>query len=63
MSAVGTTVKFPEWSDSGEPITLTGVVLSEFTEPVEEDRYQRLNYHVDVAGKVYTPYASECRPA
>ncbi len=64
MSAVGTTVEFQDWDDAtGDEITVRAVVEAEFTEPLEEDRLQRLNYRVRTpAGQVYTPYADECRP-
>lgn len=64
VTMVGKKVMFQEWNDDGVYETHVGVVESEFKEPVEEDRYQRLNYRVRAAnGECYTPYAHECSPA
>lgn len=63
-SDIGTRVSFGDFTDDGEPVTLTGVVEDEFREPEEEDRFQRLCYRVRVSPtRCYTPYASECWPA
>lgn len=62
MSIIGQTVSFGDWDDAtGEPITITGIVESEFNDP--NDRYPRSSLHVRTAsGAVHTPYADECRP-
>ncbi len=61
MQMVGRRVEFSGWSKSGEEITIQGVVEDVFSEPPEEDPYERLNYRVrEDSGEVHTPYASEC---
>lgn len=60
---VGQAVSFPSYDRHGEETILSGVIIGEFREPPEEDRYQRLNYQVRTPdGEVHTPYADDCRP-
>ena len=62
MTQFGDRVFFESYDDEGEPIVVEGVVEAEFTEPLEEDAMQRLNYRVRTRdGRVFTPYAHECK--
>jgi hypothetical protein len=59
---IGTKVSFSDWDDAtGDPITLTGTVENEFTDP--DDRNPRPSFLVRMAdGSAHTPYADDCRP-
>lgn len=58
---VGSTVRFPSFTNDGREVKLVGLVTDEFREPKDEDPYQRLNYVVKCGdGSVHTPYAADC---